>query len=172
MNSKTLAITVVAIVVIAAIVLMLGAARGDMNLPGGAGATSTATTTGAGGAAGSGAGAGSGATGGAATSSLPRTTTIAFGAEGGAGDVTIEPTSLVEDSRCPANVQCVSAGRFIANVILTTNAGTVTRQMQLGRGESIPGGQTVTLTSVAPAAFAGGTPKVDTYRLTFTVSAS
>jgi hypothetical protein len=98
--------------------------------------------------------------------------TLALGAEATVAAVLIKPISVTEDSRCPAAVACAQAGTVKANVSLSTSAGTVSRQMQLGRPESIPGGQTVTMTAVAPAAIAGGVAKDENYRLTFRATES
>lgn len=104
--------------------------------------------------------------------SQPRTLTLAFGAEGVLGGVTIKPSGVIEDSRCPAGVECVQKGTFKANVVLSNSAGLFSRLMEVGETQSMPGGQSVTFVSVSPAPFAGGSPSEGSYRLTFAVSAS
>jgi uncharacterized protein (UPF0179 family) len=75
--------------------------------------------------------------------------------------------SLVEDSRCPVDVQCIQAGtvRVRASVDSSSSAYTFT----LGQPQSV-GNVTITLASVIPAQkYAKQTVQPGDYRFTFTV---
>jgi hypothetical protein len=167
-GNRNLILWILGLVVVAAIAFMVASSTGDgINLN----ATSTpATTTTTG--TGSNSGQPTGGTSEVSQNSgitESATLTLALGQEGSVGGVTLKPTTVVEDSRCPSGVQCVQAGTFRVNVIITSGGGTFTRTMELGVTNEIVGGQTLALTSVSPAAFPGGTPSNESYRLTFTI---
>lgn len=59
------------------------------------------------------------------------------------GSQTVRPLSVVEDSRCPENARCITAGRLI----VATRVGRETRNLELGK----PDASGVTLDSAEPA---------------------
>ena len=84
-----------------------------------------------------------------------------------AGPVAVMPTSVLEDSRCPAGVQCVWAGRVRIAALLD---GTRT---ELTLGQPLPaGGGTLKLVEAYPAPRKGTTYYPDEYRFGFTFARS
>ena len=81
----------------------------------------------------------------------------------------LRPLEMVEDSRCPANAQCVWAGRVVLLAgIGSPDGGESTRlNLTLGQPVSVYGG-TLTLINVAPAKGSIGSLDPDAYRFTFT----
>lgn len=63
--------------------------------------------------------------------------------------ITIIPRQVLEDSRCPADVQCVWAGTVKVKTSVTGSRGTATLTLELGKGISTESG-TITLTAVSP----------------------
>jgi hypothetical protein len=165
-NRNTILWILGVVVVIAIAFMAFGSTRDglSMNATSTPATTTTTTTGGTGNAGNAPSGNGSGVT-------ESATMTIALGEERSVGGVTVKPTTVVEDSRCPANVQCVQAGTLKVNAVITSanTGGTFTRTLELGVPYDLGGGQTLTLTSVTPAAIAGGTPKTEDYRFTFTI---
>ena len=78
--------------------------------------------------------------------------------------ITVRPLELVEDSRCPASVQCVWAGRVR---IRADVSGTGTRELTLGEPAAVSGG-TLTLVDVRPGKRTPGTIPSRDYQFTFT----
>lgn len=80
----------------------------------------------------------------------------------------ISPMGILEDSRCPVDVQCIQAGtvRVRANVII----GTVTSTADFKLGEPLNvGGKTITLVEVAPVKNTKKPITYSDYRFTFKV---
>jgi hypothetical protein len=69
--------------------------------------------------------------------------TVRLGAAG------VRPIAVVEDSRCPHDVECVWAGRLRLRVSLSGVAGEP--ELTLGQAFALPGGGTLTLVAAAPA---------------------
>ena len=78
----------------------------------------------------------------------------------------VRPLALLEDSRCPASVQCVWAGqvRIRAEVISATSREV--RELTLGKPIAVASG-TLTLVEVEPPKLAPGTAHAPDYRFTF-----
>ena len=84
--------------------------------------------------------------------------TIGFGGRAAINGVRIVPRRVIEDSRCPANVQCVWAGRLILEAqIGTPGQPDSVRQLTLGQPLPLPGG-TLTMVAVMPPRVASGGP--------------
>lgn len=83
----------------------------------------------------------------------------------------LRPLDVVEDSRCPASVQCVWAGRVILHTGLgSPDGGNEMRlNLTLGQPVSVYGG-TLTLVGVEPAKGTIGSLDRASYRFTFTYS--
>jgi hypothetical protein len=72
--------------------------------------------------------------------------TAALGETANLEGVTVRPLDVIEDSRCPALVRCVWAGRVRIRAEIS---GTGTRELTLGEPAAVRGG-TVTLVDVRP----------------------
>ena len=82
----------------------------------------------------------------------------------------IRPTRLVEDSRCPANVQCVWAGRIIVETEVSGAASYQRHNLELGkqsRLSTVP--MRITLIKAEPGKLAGSEIARDAYRFTYAV---
>ncbi len=95
------------------------------------------------------------------------------GATAGVGEVAtvgglrIRPVELLEDSRCPASVQCVWAGQVRVLVDVTRGDGAHQRRdLTLGQPQNIDWGM-LTLADVQPPKLAPGTTDPRAYRFTF-----
>jgi hypothetical protein len=89
----------------------------------------------------------------------------------------IKFNSIVEDSRCASDVQCIQAGRFTANFSLTKNGTSLgTYNLTLGPGTTTSATQqadiyTITLNSVSPATYTSTSRPANTsYSVNLTVS--
>lgn len=112
---------------------------------------------------------------------VPLGPVAAIGETATVGGLTIRPLALLEDSRCPASVQCVWAGQVriraaIAPQGLVVPTGpdapstVVSRELDLTLGKPvIEFGRTVALSAVAPAVAVPGQIGPGAYRFTFTV---
>ena len=111
----------------------------------------------------------------------PPSPVAAIGESAVVGGLVIRPLALLEDSRCPASVQCVWAGRVriraaIAPARLALPAGPNASATMVGREiDLILGvpvvefGRTVELTGAAPAVAVPGRIEPGVYRFTFAV---
>ena len=84
------------------------------------------------------------------------------------GDVVVTPLAVKEDSRCPANAQCVWAGRVVVTTQIDgpDDAWRDTRDLELEKSQA-PGGKTVRLAEVSPAKTAGAEIAPADYRFRF-----
>lgn len=70
----------------------------------------------------------------------------------------ITPVALVEDSRCPTDVQCVWAGRVVVDTRIALRGGSDVRTLRIESGKSVQVADgAVTLVAVYPAKTAGAT---------------
>jgi hypothetical protein len=77
---------------------------------------------------------------------------------------------VLEDSRCPADVECIQAGTVRARVTLAGGLGLGEYNATLALGTPLTTeAEQVTLTAVAPERRAGAALKTSDYRFTFTV---
>jgi hypothetical protein len=96
---------------------------------------------------------------------VPREGPVALGQVAAVNGPRVRPLAVVEDSRCPATMTCVWAGRITVRVAVILGSGT--REMVLTLGEPAPVADgALTLAAVTPAR---GTHPVrqDAYRFTF-----
>ncbi len=93
----------------------------------------------------------------------------AIGQAARAGPFVVRPIAVVEDSRCPANVQCVWAGRLrlLAEINYDGSSEVLRRELVLGTPLPLPAG-TVTLSDARPAPVAGRPIDPAAYRFIFT----
>jgi hypothetical protein len=86
------------------------------------------------------------------------------------GDVYVTLTNVVEDSRCPADVQCVQAGTVrVGATVESLIGGQSTTTLQLGAPVDV-GADTILLTSVAPDKYSGRTINPNSYQFVFQVN--
>ena len=77
----------------------------------------------------------------------PGTVTARLGEEVSVGNVRVRPLAILEDTRCPIDLDCVHGGFFRLRV---TVSGVGETEMQLWRPLPIPGGAPLRLVAVAP----------------------
>lgn len=99
------------------------------------------------------------------------TMTLGLGQTGTAGGLDITPVSVVEDSRCPTDVQCIWAGRIRISVALENPSGSTTQELSPGDTVTV-GGQTVMLVSADPARVSTHAISAADYRFAFTVTSA
>jgi hypothetical protein len=80
----------------------------------------------------------------------------------------IRPIEVIEDSRCPANVQCVWAGRLVVRARMNGSGWTQVRDFQLGVPQAVDN-RRVTLVAAEPQKATPGEIDPRTYRFTFDV---
>lgn len=91
---------------------------------------------------------------------------VVLGRTAYANGLRVRPIAVVEDSRCPANVMCVWAGRLVVRAQIIGGSWRETRNLELGRPQQIADGA-LTLTSVQPPKIAGASIDPRSYRFTF-----
>jgi hypothetical protein len=82
--------------------------------------------------------------------------------------VNITFNKVVEDSRCPSDVQCIQAGRLVANVTLKSDTDTETFNMILGTSKAFDS-YTVRFVDALPAPVSTVPQASRNYRLVFEV---
>lgn len=85
--------------------------------------------------------------------------------------VTLMPTSVVEDSRCPSNAQCVQAGTVRVSTQVGGVVAATTTTFALGAPQTI-GGWNIDLVNVTPQPVTGQTIKSSSYTFYFTVTSA
>jgi hypothetical protein len=83
----------------------------------------------------------------------------------------IRPIEVVEDSRCPAQVQCVWAGRLVVRARMNGPGWTQVRDFELGVFQAVDQYR-VTLISAEPQKGSPGEIDRSAYRFTFGVEAA
>ncbi len=78
----------------------------------------------------------------------------------------VRPIAVVEDSRCPALVRCVWAGRLVVRVEVIGGSWREQRDLELGKSQQIADGS-LTLISAAPQKAGPGRINPRAYRFTF-----
>ena len=78
----------------------------------------------------------------------------------------VTPVAVVEDSRCPAGVQCVSAGQVRVRITVHLGSGDQTRELTLGEPVPVADGA-LELVEVQPAPVVGEPIRPADYRFTF-----
>lgn len=77
----------------------------------------------------------------------PGTVTARLGEEVAVGYVRVRPLAILEDTRCPIDLDCVHGGSFRLRVAVSGRGET---EMRLWQPLPIPGGQPLRLVAVAP----------------------
>lgn len=93
----------------------------------------------------------------------------AFGLTGSALNVSITPMELLEDSRCPSDVQCIQAGTVRIKAKLVSSLGVSSSQEFTLMQPVTTEGETVTLVDVAPTPVSTETPDRTDYMFVFEV---
>ena len=86
------------------------------------------------------------------------TVTARLGEEVRLGALRIRPVAVLEDSRCPADVTCVWAGRIRVRVAVSGAGEPV---FELNQPVALPGGAHLSLVAVAPPRWNSPPPGVD-----------
>ena len=94
---------------------------------------------------------------------------VRMGQKVSGGGVTITPFALLEDSRCPVDVQCIQAGTVRVKATLESGLGTASQEFKLGQIVTTEA-ETITLTTVTPQKMAGVSIKSSEYVFTFEVT--
>ena len=97
------------------------------------------------------------------------TPTAGFGQTANVGPLRVRPVKLIEDSRCPSDVQCVWAGRITVQAEIDGGAGAEVAPLTLGSPLDL-GGFSVMLVSAEPGKLAGKQIERANYRFTFQYS--
>ncbi len=88
----------------------------------------------------------------------------------GTTETTITPTQVTEDSRCPANANCIWAGRVVVKANVSFDGGLATEQsFESDKTLELPEGK-ITLTEVKPHKTLNGVIKPEDYLFTFSVA--
>ncbi len=94
--------------------------------------------------------------------------TAGLGRDAGVGNLRVRPVQIVEDSRCPVNVQCVWAGRLVILAEVDFRGGSETFRGNLTLGKILRyGSESVTLVGALPDKVAGSPTNPRDYRFTF-----
>lgn len=87
-------------------------------------------------------------------------------------NVQLSPTNIIEDSRCPVNVNCIQAGRVVVETRVTTPAsiGAYTLSVATDGGiYTLNNGSRIQITNVAPVKYSNQTTTSGEYRITYRV---
>ncbi len=80
--------------------------------------------------------------------------------------IKVRPLEVIEDSRCPALVRCVWAGRIVVRSEVIGGSWNRTVDLELGKPQHVADG-TLTLVAVAPGTIPGARVDPRDYRFTF-----
>lgn len=83
--------------------------------------------------------------------------------------MTVTPLEVVEESRCPQDVQCIQAGTVRVRVRLSSGLGTSGQVIALG-GSMTTEAETVKLVDVTPYPSSGTQIAPESYRFTFEIA--
>jgi hypothetical protein len=98
--------------------------------------------------------------------------TAALGQRARIADVLVTPTRIVEDSRCPAGVQCIQAGTVRVSAFIVDRRARQEAELALGRPLRLASGRWLTLAAVCPPPRPPSARSRPAYRLTFTLGSS
>ena len=104
------------------------------------------------------------------TPPAPQGTAVALGQRVQVGDLTVTPTAVVEDSRCPINARCVWAGRLVVRTQIDGLAGgerwSDTAELRLGETYGTHG-KVLALVSGEPGKTTDRETRTEEYRFTY-----
>jgi hypothetical protein len=84
--------------------------------------------------------------------------TVRLGGTARLGGVSVRPIAVVEDSRCPGDVECVWAGRLRLKAAVS---GVGETELILGQAFALPGGGSLVLVAATPAPWHRPPPGVE-----------
>lgn len=93
-------------------------------------------------------------------------TPVALGQPVWLGDVIVTPLSVIEDSRCPANANCVWAGRLVVETRITATHWQQTAPLALGEPYDVMN-RTILLASAEPNKMAEAEVDPGAYRFVY-----
>lgn len=82
-------------------------------------------------------------------------------------DFDLTPLAVLEDSRCPSDVQCIWAGQLRLRVRIDFNDSVTTRELKLGEAQPVGTGM-LALAEAEPHPVEGRTIYPEEYRFAFT----
>lgn len=102
-------------------------------------------------------------------SAEPREGPVAIGQTTYVDGPRVRPDKVIEDSRCPADVQCVWVGRLVLRATVTGGNWSKVLDLELGKPVHVADGA-LTLVEVTPQRMTGGAKpaKPEPYRFRFT----
>lgn len=100
----------------------------------------------------------------------PEDITLKVGGIGDAAGLSLTFNSVVSDSRCPVDVQCVWAGTVSANVTLESESEKTTLDIAMNESAVIFAGYAISIVSVLPATKSDTPIESSDYRITFHVA--
>ncbi len=83
--------------------------------------------------------------------------------------VSITPHAVIDDSRCPTDVQCIWAGTVFVQATIKTPTSSSEEKLEIGKAIT-KDGYTITFTELTPAAKSGQTIPDSSYRFVFIVA--
>lgn len=86
--------------------------------------------------------------------------------------VRITLNKIVQDSRCPVDVQCIQAGAVTANVTLQSNTDKETKTIVSNAAPIAFDSYHISIENVKPSRVVGAMPAPESYRITFRVRAN
>lgn len=92
--------------------------------------------------------------------------TAGLGQTASVGPLSIRPLELLEDSRCPVEINCIWGGALIVRSEVTLDGHRDTRDLMLGKPQAFGNGQLV-LSAAVPVKSAYTVLKPGDYRFTF-----
>lgn len=84
-------------------------------------------------------------------------------------DLRITPLKIIEDSRCPRDVQCVWAGRLVLSAKVELDGKSRDMNLELGQGIALEDARSLTLSSVEPSDKRSNPPSPPPSHFTFTL---
>ena len=96
----------------------------------------------------------------------PQGTTVELGESVRSGPAVLTPIGVMEDSRCPRDVQCVWAGRVVLSVRVENAGSLIDATVVLGQKETVAG-HVFTLEEVSPHRMSEGEIANADYRFRF-----
>ena len=103
-----------------------------------------------------------------ATKTPPVTLKVKMNEEAGANGISIRPLKIVEDSRCPIDVQCIQAGRIRLEITISRGEDAANQTITLGSPFTWQD-MTVTLIDAFPAPTSKKQLSLNDYLFTFSV---
>jgi len=91
---------------------------------------------------------------------------VALGESVWQGDTILTPLNVIEDSRCPQNVQCVQAGKLVVSTRITATHWQQTVPLTLGEPYTVMN-RSYVLSGASPGQVAGQAIQPGAYRFTY-----